>query len=54
MNEQKPEDPNENKPGYELFEGKWRKVINDDRSGWWRFHNHYDRNNYCDNPARGY
>jgi len=24
------------------------------RSGWWREHDHYDRNGYCDNPARGY
>lgn len=40
--------------GYELFEGKPMKVINGDRSGWWRFHDHYDRDGYCDNPARGY
>lgn len=40
--------------GYEMFEGKPRKVINGDRVGWWRFHNHYDRDGYCDNPARGY
>ena len=26
-------DPNENKPGYELYEGKWRKVLNGERSG---------------------
>jgi len=38
----------------ELFEGKWLVVKNGDRSGWWRFHDHYDRNGYCDNPARGY
>lgn len=40
--------------GYEMFEGKVMKVINGDRSGWWRFYDHYDRNGYCDNPARGY
>lgn len=40
--------------GYELFEGKPMKVLNGERSGWWRFHNHYDRDGYCDNPARGY
>lgn len=26
----------------------------DSRTGWWRFHEHYDRDGYCDNPARGY
>lgn len=40
--------------GYEMFEGKPMKVLNGERSGWWRFHNHYDRDGYCDNPARGY
>lgn len=40
--------------GYEIFEGKPMKVLNGERSGWWRFHNHYDRDGYCDNPARGY
>ncbi len=40
--------------GYEIFEGKLCKVINGDRSGWWRFHDHYDRDGYCDNPGRGY
>ena len=40
--------------GYEMFEGKPTKVINGDRSGWWRYHDHYDRDGYCDNPARGY
>lgn len=38
----------------EYYEGQLRKVINADRSGWWRFHGHYDRDGYCDNPARGY
>jgi hypothetical protein len=37
-----------------MFEGKLRKVINPNRSGWWRHHSHYDRDGYCDNPARGY
>ena len=54
MAEEKKKDPNENREGYELFEGKWLKVINGDRLGWWRFHDHYDRDGYCDNPARGY
>lgn len=47
-------DPNENREGYELYDGKWTKVLNVDRIGWWRYHNHYDRDGYCDNPARGY
>jgi len=38
----------------EYFEGKLRHVVDASRSGWWRFHQHYDRNGYCDNPARGY
>lgn len=38
----------------ELFEGKWLPVLDASRSGWWRFHERYDRNGYCDNPARGY
>jgi len=38
----------------EIFEGKWRAVKNGDRSGWWRFNDHYDRQGYCDNPGRGY
>lgn len=38
----------------ERFEGRWMEVKNGDRVGWWRFHDHYDRNGYCDNPARGY
>ena len=40
--------------GYEMFEGKLMKVKNGDRVGWWQFHDHYDRDGYCDNPARGY
>ena len=38
----------------EVFDGKWCVVKDFGRSGWWRFHEHYDRNGYCDNPARGY
>ena len=38
----------------EMFEGKLLPVVDASRSGWWRFHEHYDRNGYCDNPARGY
>lgn len=40
--------------GYEMYEGKPMRVLNGDQGGWWRFHNHYDRNGYCDNPNRGY
>lgn len=40
--------------GYEMFEGKLTKVVDASRSGWWRYHQHYDRDGYCDNPARGY
>lgn len=39
---------------YEIFEGAWREVKDGARDGWWRFHRHYDRDGYCDNPARGY
>ena len=38
----------------EVFEGRWRIVKDTGRSGWWRFNQHYDRDGYCDNPARGY
>lgn len=38
----------------EMFEGRMRDVVDASRSGWWRFNQHYDRNGYCDNPARGY
>ncbi|MBZ9807642.1 hypothetical protein [Mesorhizobium sp. ESP-6-2] len=45
----------EEKPGeLEFFEGKLREVVNPDRQGWYRFNRHYDRDGYCDNPARGY
>lgn len=53
MSEEK-KDPNENREGYELFEGRWREVKNSNRSDWWRFNDHYDRQGYCDNPGRGY
>lgn len=33
---------------------RWIVVRNPDRFGWWRYHEHYDRNGYCDNPGRGY
>lgn len=38
----------------EFYEGKLLPVVDASRSGWWRFHEHYDRNGYCDNPGRGY
>lgn len=38
----------------ELFEGRWRIVKDGGRTGWWRYNEHYDRDGYCDNPARGY
>lgn len=38
----------------EFFEGNLLRVKNSSRNGWWRFHEHYDRNGYCDNPSRGY
>lgn len=38
----------------ERYDGKWMVVKNTDRQGWWRYHDHYDRDGYCDNPARGY
>jgi hypothetical protein len=36
----------------EVYEGKWMKVVDSGRSGWWRFHS--DLDGYCDNPVRGY
>jgi hypothetical protein len=45
----------EETPGkFEMYEGELRKVINENRFGWWRYNSHYDRDGYCDNPARGY
>lgn len=42
-------------PGeWEYYEGEFCRVLDASRLGWWRFHKHYDRNGYCDNPARGY
>jgi hypothetical protein len=38
----------------EWFDGKLLTVKQPDRVGWWRFHEHYDRDGYCDNPGRGY
>lgn len=38
----------------EMFEGQLREVKQPHRQGWWRFNEHYDRDGYCDNPARGY
>ena len=38
----------------EYYEGKLLEVKQPHRQGWWRFHEHYDRDGYCDNPARGY
>ncbi|MBB3608620.1 hypothetical protein [Rhizobium sp. BK602] len=38
----------------EFFEGKLTPVVDASRRGWWRFHEHYDRDGYCDNPGRGY
>lgn len=46
--------PKEVSSKYEMFEGKLRKVVDGSRLGWWRYNQHYDRNGYCDNPARGY
>ncbi|MER9178942.1 hypothetical protein [Mesorhizobium sp. M0767] len=38
----------------EIYQGRLREVVDPRRQGWWRFHKHYDRGGYCDNPARGY
>ena len=45
---------NPHKVWVELVNGKWLEVKDGSRSGWWRHHEHYDRNGYCDNPGRGY
>lgn len=51
----KDKEPQKEIPGkLEIYEGKLMEVKNPSRSGWWRFHEHYDRDGYCDNPARGY
>lgn len=54
MEHDQKKDPQPLPEGYEMFDGKPMKVINGDREGWWRYHDHYDRDGYCDNPARGY
>lgn len=38
----------------EYHNGRLCRVVNADRQGHWRFNDHYDRDGYCDNPARGY
>ncbi len=38
----------------EEVDGKWLVVEDARRVGWWRHHEHYDRDGYCDNPGRGY
>jgi hypothetical protein len=50
---QKPK-PKEIPGKLEYYDGQLREVVDASRSGWWRFHKHYDRDGYCDNPARGY
>ncbi len=47
-------EPKEIPGNLERFNGKLRLVVNPDRVGWWRFHDHYDSDGYCDNPGRGY
>jgi hypothetical protein len=52
---EKAKDEQKEIPGeLEWYEGKLRPVVDGARSGWWRFHKHYDRDGYCDNPNRGY
>jgi len=48
------EEPGEIPGELEWHEGKLQHVVNAGRIGWWRFHEHYDRDGYCDNPGRGY
>lgn len=36
----------------ELYDGKYLPVVNPDRTGWWRFHEHYDRDGYCDQSGK--
>lgn len=38
----------------EMYDGQLRRVVDASRTGWWRFHQHRDRDGYCDNPSRGY
>jgi hypothetical protein len=50
-----PAKPNVEIPGeLEIFDGRLQPVVDASRTGWWRFHKHYDRDGYCDNPGRGY
>lgn len=49
-----PVQPKEIPGKLEMFQGELREVVDPRRTGWWRFNKHYDRNGYCDNPARGY
>ena len=52
--ENKPQEEQEIPGVREYYEGQLRDVVDASRSGWWRFHKHYNRNGYCDDPARGY
>lgn len=49
-----PAGPQEVPGKLEFFDGKLLPVIDATRHGWRRFHEHYDRDGYCDNPGRGY
>lgn len=54
-NEEIKTEPQVEIPGkLEMYDGRLQEVVDASRSGWWRFHQHYDRDGYCDNPARGY
>ena len=54
MKDEKIEQQQEIPGKLEWFEGKLCEVKQPHRIGWWRFHQHYDRDGYCDNQARGY
>lgn len=54
MSEQQKTEQKEIPRKLEWFDGELREVKNQSRSGWWRFHEHHDRDGYCDNPGRGY
>ncbi|WP_210171805.1 hypothetical protein [Mesorhizobium sp. Root157] len=54
VSEKRPDQLKEIPGELEWFEGELREVLDASRYGWWRFHKHYDRDGYCDNPARGY
>ncbi|TPM39624.1 hypothetical protein [Mesorhizobium sp. B2-3-4] len=52
---EEPAKPDGEIPGeIEMFDGRLQQVVDSTRSGWWRFHKHYDRDGYCDNSGRGY